>query len=77
MEGQIVKVWRAEKVTGFKSEVPGTVVKNEPDGITVSSGDETAIRITELQPSGKTKMSSKEFFRGAGSKVLVGSRLGE
>jgi methionyl-tRNA formyltransferase len=77
IDGQTLKIWRAEKVFGLKSEVPGTILRNELEGITVSSGDETAIRITELQPSGKKKMKSDEFFRGSGSKILVGSRLGE
>jgi len=77
LDGQTLKIWRSEKVTAAKSEQPGTIIKNEPDGITVSTGDETAIKIKELQPSGKTKMTSEEFYRGAGSKILVGSRLGE
>ncbi len=77
LEGQTLKIWRSEKVAGTKSEEPGTVIKNDPDGITVSTGNDTAIKIIELQPSGKKKMSSEEFFRGAGSKILVGSRLGE
>jgi len=77
LDGQVLKIWRAEKVPRFKDEVPGTIVKNEPEGITVASGNETAIKIKELQPSGKTKMTSEDFFRGAGVKILVGSRLGD
>ncbi|WP_419888537.1 methionyl-tRNA formyltransferase [Neobacillus niacini] len=77
LDGQTLKIWRSEKVAGTKIEEPGTVIKNEPDGITVSTGDDTAIKIIELQPSGKKKMSCEEFYRGAGSKILVGSRLGE
>jgi methionyl-tRNA formyltransferase len=77
LDGQTLKLWRSEKVTGVKSGVPGTIIKNEPDGITVSTGNESAIKIIELQPAGKTKMTSEEFYRGAGSKILVGKRLGE
>ncbi|WHY02330.1 methionyl-tRNA formyltransferase [Neobacillus sp. DY30] len=77
LNGQILKIWSSEKVTDSKSEVPGTILKNEPDGITVSTGDETAIKIKELQPSGKTKMTCEEFYRGAGAKILVGRRLGD
>jgi methionyl-tRNA formyltransferase len=77
MDGQVLKIWRAEKASGMRGEVPGTIIKNEPEGITIATGNETAIKIKELQPSGKTKMTSEEFFRGAGSKVLAGSRLGE
>ncbi len=77
LEGQTLKVWQSVKVTGGKNELPGTIIKNESDGITVSTGNETAIKIKELQPAGKTKMTSEEFYRGAGSKIVVGSRLGE
>ena len=77
LDGQTVKVWRSEKIKGEKNTVPGMIIKNESDGIIVSTGNETAIKIKELQPSGKTKMTSEEFYRGAGSKILVGSRLGD
>lgn len=77
LDGQTLKIWRSEKVSGEKSVVPGTIIQNDPDGITVSTGNETAIRIKELQPAGKTKMTSEEFYRGTGSKIVVGKRLGE
>jgi methionyl-tRNA formyltransferase len=77
LDGQVVKVWKTEKVFGIPAVEPGIILKNETDGITVSTGNETAIRITELQPAGKTKMNSDVFFRGAGSKLIIGSKLGE
>lgn len=77
LDGQTLKIWKSEKVMGVRSDFPGTIIKNEPEGITISTGNETAIKIKELQPAGKTKMASEEFYRGAGSKILVDSRLGE
>ncbi|MDQ6596910.1 methionyl-tRNA formyltransferase [Bacillus salipaludis] len=77
MNGQVLKIWEAEKVSGTKSEIPGLIVGIEPDGLVVSTGNKTAIKITELQPSGKTKMTGKDFLRGAGSKISTGVRLGE
>ncbi|MEH7415449.1 methionyl-tRNA formyltransferase [Neobacillus drentensis] len=76
MEGQVLKIWKSEKVTGIKGD-PGTILKIESDGFTVGTGNETAIKIIELQPSGKTKMLSEQFLRGAGSKITLGSKLGE
>lgn len=75
LNGQVLKIWRAKKVTGQKGAVPGTVLKVETDGFTVSTGNETAINIIELQPSGKTKMMSEQFLRG--SKISIGTKLGE
>ncbi|MGG3560113.1 methionyl-tRNA formyltransferase [Neobacillus rhizosphaerae] len=77
MEGQVVKIWRTEKVADSKRNEPGTIIKIEPDGLIVSTGSETAIKILELQPSGKTKMLSEQFLRGAGSKISLGSKLGD
>jgi methionyl-tRNA formyltransferase len=75
--GQVMKVWQAEKVSGLKNEEPGTIFKIEPDGFIVGTGNDTAIKITELQPSGKTKMTSVEFLRGSGSKMTIGCKLGD
>jgi methionyl-tRNA formyltransferase len=74
LNGQVIKVWRAEKVSGKGGE-PGAILKVESDGFTVSTGNETAIKIIELQPSGKTKMMTEQFLRG--SKISIGTKLGE
>jgi methionyl-tRNA formyltransferase len=76
LDGQVLKIWQSQKATGLEGE-PGAVLKIEPDGFTVGTGNETAIKIIELQPSGKTKMLSEQFLRGAGSKMTLGSKLGE
>lgn len=75
LNGQVVKIWQAKKEAGQSGEVPGTVLKVETDSFTVSTGNDTAIKIIELQPSGKSKMPSEQFLRG--SKISVGTRLGE
>jgi methionyl-tRNA formyltransferase len=75
VNGQVLKIWRSEKVSGQKMEVPGTIINIESDGFSVSTGNETAIKIIELQPSGKTKMMSDQFLRG--SKISIGTKLGE
>ncbi|MEH7155602.1 methionyl-tRNA formyltransferase [Neobacillus drentensis] len=75
LNGQVLKIWRARKVAGLMGALPGTVMKVEPDGFTVSTGNETAIHIIELQPSGKTKMMSEQFLRG--SKISIGTKLGD
>jgi methionyl-tRNA formyltransferase len=77
LDGNVLKIWKAEKVRGFSENEPGTILKIETDGILISTGNETAIKIKELQPSGKTKMTSEVFLRGAGSKISNGSKLGD
>ncbi|SMQ70291.1 methionyl-tRNA formyltransferase [Bacillus sp. OV166] len=75
LNGQVLKIWRAEKESGQKVAVPGTIINIESDSFSVSTGNGTAIKIIELQPSGKTKMMSEQFLRG--SKISIGTKLGE
>ncbi|MFE8699024.1 methionyl-tRNA formyltransferase [Cytobacillus sp. FJAT-54145] len=72
----VLKVWWAEKVQYSKGKNPGEVVSIEEDGFTVATGNETAIKVMELQPSGKKKMTAEQFLRGAGSNLTTGEQLG-
>ncbi|WP_332690151.1 methionyl-tRNA formyltransferase [Halalkalibacter lacteus] len=77
LEGKPLKVWWAKKVDAMKTMEPGTIERIEEDGIVVSTGDQVAIKITELQPSGKKKMDARSFIRGAGAHLTTGVKLGE
>lgn len=77
LSGQVIKIWRTEKVPGEQSSSPGIVVKVDSDGIIVATGNETAIKIKEIQPSGKKKMAVEEFLRGTGSNLIPGIMLGD
>ncbi|KIQ95842.1 Methionyl-tRNA formyltransferase [Anoxybacillus thermarum] len=68
------KIWWGEKVRASSQAKPGTIVTVERDGIVVATGNETAIKITELQPAGKRKMSATDFLRGA--TIEIGTVLG-
>ncbi|OIJ13218.1 methionyl-tRNA formyltransferase [Anaerobacillus alkalilacustris] len=74
---QPLKLWWSMKVPSKKQADPGVIVAIEEDGFVVSTGDETYIKVTELQPSGKKRMSAEQFLRGAGSNLTVGTKLGE
>ncbi|MFD2443471.1 methionyl-tRNA formyltransferase [Bacillus sp. CGMCC 1.16607] len=75
-EGSVLKVWWGEKYSSKIISEPGTIISLEDDGIVVQTGNETAIKITELQPSGKKKMSGEQFLRGANNQML-GRKLGQ
>ncbi|MBP2240079.1 methionyl-tRNA formyltransferase [Cytobacillus eiseniae] len=77
LEGSVVKVWWAEKTARETNLLPGTIIGLDDNALIVATGNKTAIKILELQPSGKKKMSSEQFLRGAGSHISVGHRLGE
>ncbi|CAH0258998.1 methionyl-tRNA formyltransferase [Peribacillus sp. Bi134] len=77
LEGSILKIWQVKKLEDGNQAAPGTVIDVQNDGFIVSTGNETAILVTELQPSGKKKMPAKDYLRGAGSFIKAGMKLGE
>jgi methionyl-tRNA formyltransferase len=76
LDGSVMKVWWGEKVKATPSS-PGEIVKIDEDGFVVSTGDSVGIKITDLQPSGKKRMSAKDYLRGAGSHLKAGMMVGE
>ncbi|MFE4704108.1 methionyl-tRNA formyltransferase [Peribacillus simplex] len=77
LDEAILKIWQVKKLEDGNQAVPGTVIDVQSDGFIVSTGNETAILVTELQPSGKKKMPAKDYLRGAGSFIKAGMKLGE
>lgn len=70
LEGAVIKVWWGEKYTTEIKAEPGTIISLEDDGVVVQTGNQTAIKITELQPSGKKRMSGEQFLRGTNNQLL-------
>jgi methionyl-tRNA formyltransferase len=77
LEGQVLKVWWGEKVNIDEQGEPGQIIRLDSDGFVVATGNGVAIKITELQPSGKTRMSGEQFLRGAGASIQIGTLLGD
>lgn len=77
LEGKTLKVWWGKKVAADKKAAPGTIIAIENDGIVVATGNEMAIKITDLQPAGKKRMPAEAFLRGAGANLKAGMKLGE
>lgn len=77
LDGQVLKVWWGEKLAAPSEGKPGEVIRIDDDGMVVATGNDIAIKITELQPSGKTRMSGEQFLRGAGAGLTAGILLGD
>ncbi|WP_338786639.1 methionyl-tRNA formyltransferase [Metabacillus sp. FJAT-53654] len=74
-ENQPLKLWWGEKMLSKNDSSPGTIIGIDQDGFVVATGNKTAIKITELQPSGKKKMSGEDYLRG--TTISVGNKLGD
>jgi len=77
LDSEVLKVWWGDKVPFDKNSRPGTIVDLQKDGFVVSTGNNIAIKITDLQPSGKKKMSAVQFLNGVGKESLEGKILGD
>ncbi|MCM3029037.1 MULTISPECIES: methionyl-tRNA formyltransferase [unclassified Niallia] len=75
-ESKPMKIWGAKKIARQTDALPGTIVSIEEDGLIVATGSGSFIKITELQPAGKKKMTADVFLRGAGAKLAVKEILG-
>ncbi len=75
LDGVSVKIWWGTKVPNMDGDA-GEVIKVEEDGFIVATGDQTAIKVTDLQPSGKKRLSATDYLRGAGSNLKLGTKLG-
>ncbi|WP_066053108.1 methionyl-tRNA formyltransferase [Robertmurraya korlensis] len=76
LSDSVMKLWWATKVKSMKKDNPGEIIAIEEDGFVISTGNDTAIKVLELQPSGKKKMTAGQFLRGAGSYLKVGDSIG-
>ncbi|WP_197076577.1 methionyl-tRNA formyltransferase [Domibacillus indicus] len=76
LDGGVIKVWKSEKVPGASGR-PGTILSIEEDGIVTATGSNTALKITELQPAGKKRMSARDYLRGSGASLQSGVVFGE
>lgn len=77
--GQTMKIWWGEPIDKQYSGTPGMIVEKEPtnEAFIVICGNNKGIRITEIQPAGKKRMSVKDYLQGSGDRIKVGMKLGE
>ncbi|HVF23564.1 MAG TPA: methionyl-tRNA formyltransferase [Pyrinomonadaceae bacterium] len=69
-------IWRAEPLASANPQAgPGEVISAHGDDLIVQCGDGTALRLLELQPESRKRMTGREFL--AGKQLKVGDRLGK
>lgn len=76
LNGKVLKVWWGEKVKTAKQGSAGEVLDIEKDGFVVKTGNDTAIKITDLQLAGKKRITAEQMLRGTAI-ISTGMKLGE
>lgn len=73
-KGRRLVLWRAAPAEGSRAAEPGRVISARGDELLVACGNSTALRLSEVQPEGKQRVSARDFINGA--RVGPGERLG-
>ena len=68
-------IWSAEPaITTNTNATPGELIVAHRDELIVSCGDQTALRLIEVQPESRKRITAREFIIGA--RLKVGDRFG-
>jgi len=62
--GEVMKVWWGEKYPVETSKKPGEILSLTADGVIVSTGNATAIKLTDVQLAGKKRSLVKNILNG-------------
>jgi methionyl-tRNA formyltransferase len=66
-------IWSAEP-SAMATATPGEIVVAQRDELIVSCGDETSLRLLEVQPEARKRIAARDFINGMHLKV--GDRFG-
>lgn len=67
-------IWSAEPATTTTTAKPGEIIVANHGELVVSCGDQTALRLIEVQPESRKRITVREFISGA--RLKVGDRFG-
>ncbi|MGH9880375.1 MAG: methionyl-tRNA formyltransferase, partial [Pyrinomonadaceae bacterium] len=73
--GQRLIVWNAEPLSADHDARVGQVIAARGDDLLIRCGENSALRLLELQPESKRRMSARDFLNG--THLKVGDRFGE
>lgn len=76
LEGNRLKLWDVTPTEEKTTAVPGTIIRIEKEAIYIACGNQTVVKINEVQPAGKSKMTVMAFLSGVGSQLKVGEKVG-
>lgn len=77
-QGKRMKIWKSEKDNQTYEGKPGEIVDIiDQESFVVVCGNQKGVRITNIQPAGRRKMTVSEYLRGAKDRIQKGIILGE
>lgn len=65
LDGERFKIWKAEPTAEKTDKGPGQIVKVTSDSLYVAGGDGGVLRLIEVQPAGRQRLSIEDYLIGA------------
>ncbi|MFB4167550.1 methionyl-tRNA formyltransferase [Virgibacillus sp. JSM 102003] len=76
-QGDVMKIWWGEPDNKEYKGSPGEIVCIiENEAFVVVCGNQKGIRITEIQPAGKKRMTVKQYLQGSADRIKTGIKMG-
>lgn len=76
LSDQVFKIWKTEECENIRVNLPvGSIVKQDKEALYVKCGNNTTLKILEVQIAGKTRTTVKNFL--SNKKEYIGQILGE
>jgi len=67
-------IWRAQSVSSVSKVMPGEVIAAQGDDLIVNCGEQTALRLIEVQPEARKRIAVRDFING--TRITRGDRFG-
>ncbi|BAC13462.1 methionyl-tRNA formyltransferase [Oceanobacillus iheyensis] len=77
-EGKVMKIWWGQELSkSSKSGNIGEIIEKDTDGFYVQCGNNTVVKVSEIQPAGKKRMLVEDYLKGSQDRIKIGIKLGE
>lgn len=77
-EGKVMKIWWGEETFRVKkSGNIGEIIEKDTNGFYVQCGNNTIVKISEIQPAGKKRMLVEDYLKASQDRIKLGVKLGE
>ncbi|SFB19631.1 methionyl-tRNA formyltransferase [Lentibacillus halodurans] len=77
-DGDVIKIWWGEKDDAVYEGIPGEIVHvTDKESFVVVCGNQKGIRVTEIQPAGKKRMTVKQYLQGSPDRIKTGVVMGD
>ncbi|QKY71595.1 methionyl-tRNA formyltransferase [Lentibacillus sp. CBA3610] len=77
-DGNVMKIWWGEMDDNTYQGTPGEIVQIiDNEAFVVVCGNQKGIRITEIQPAGKKRMTVKQYLQGSPDRIKTGTVMGD